>query len=78
MAPEAKILFATFNRRDYQLPSELLDVVSCSSRITEEPYKAEEYLEKMDIKAMVDNMNSWEKLSGNFKRKVTEQMKFER
>lgn len=78
LAPEAKILFATFNRRDYQLPSELLDVVSCSSRITEEPYKAEEYLEKMDIKAMVDNMNSWEKLSGNFKRKVTEQMKFER
>ena len=78
MTPEAKYCFAQLKIRDLQLPSEFLNVAQCGSYITEDPFNAEKYLRAMDTKAMIDNINSWEKLSPEFKAKVAAQTVFEK
>jgi hypothetical protein len=75
MTPEAKIRFAALKIRDLQLPSELMNIAQCGSYITEDPFNAPKYLEAMDVQAMIDNVNSWEKLSADFKSKVAAQTK---
>ena len=77
LTPEAKVRFAALKIKDFQLPSELMNIAQCGSYITENPSNAAKYLEAMDVKAMVDNINSWEKLSADFKAKVAAQTKFE-
>lgn len=78
MTPEAKLRFSSLRIKDFQLPSELMNIAQCGSYITEDPFNAAEYIEAMDIKAMIDNINSWEKLSPDFKAKITAQTSFER
>jgi hypothetical protein len=73
MTPEAKVRFAALKIRDFQLPSEFMNIAQCGSYITEDPFNAPKYLEAMDVQAMIDNVNSWEKLSVDFKSKVAAQ-----
>ena len=78
MTPEAKLKFAALKIKDFQLPSEFMTIAQCGSYITERPHEAARHLETMDVKAMIDNINSWEKLSPEFKAKVAAQTAFER
>ena len=76
MTPEAKLKFAALKIKDFQLPSEFMTIAQCGSYITERPHEAARHLETMDVKAMIDNINSWEKLSPEFKAKVAAQTAF--
>ena len=78
MTPEAKLRFSELRIRDFQLPLEFMNIAQCGSYITEDPFNAAKYIEAMDIKAMIDNVNSWEKLSPDFKMKVAAQSVFEK
>ena len=78
MTPEAKFRFASLRIKDFQLPSEFMNIAQCGSYITEDPFNADKYLRAMDVKAMIDNVNSWEKLSPDFKAKVAAQTLFEK
>ena len=73
MTPEAKLKFAALKIKDFQLPTEFMTIAQCGSYITERPREASEHLGAMDVNAMIDNVNSWEKLSAEFKAKVTAQ-----
>ena len=75
MTPDAKVRFAALKIRDFQIPSEFTNIAQCGSYITEDPFNAEKYLSAMDVQAMIDNVNSWEKLSADFKAKVAAQTK---
>ena len=78
ITPEAKYCFAQLRIKDFQLPSEFLNVAQCGSYITEDPFNFDKYFRVMDTKAMIDNINSWEKLSSEFKTKVSAQTMFEK
>ena len=78
MTPEAKYCFAQLKITDLQLPSEFLNVAQCGSYITEDPFNFDRYFKLMDVRAMTDNINSWEKLSSDFKIKVSAQTQFEK
>ena len=78
MTPEAKLRFSELRISDFQLPIEFMNIAQCGSYVTEDPFNARMYLEAMDVKAMIDNVDSWEKLSSDFKQKVAAQSAFER
>ena len=78
ITPEAKYCFSQLRIKDFQLPSEFLDIVQCGSYITEDCFNMDKYLRAMDVKAMIDNVNSWEALSSDFKTKVAAQTSFAR
>ena len=78
MTPEAKLRFSALKIRDFQIPSEFMNIAQCGSYITEDPANAQSYLQAMDVQAMIDNVNSWEKLSADFKAKVAAQTLFEK
>ena len=78
LTPEAKVKFAALRIKDFQLPSELMNIAQCGSYITEDPSNGLKYLEAMDVQAMIDNLNSWEKLDADFKAKATAQINFSR
>ena len=78
MTPEAKYNFAALKIKDLQLPSEFMNIAQCGSYITENPYNAVDYLNAMDIQAMNNKLNSWEKLNADFKAKVAAQTIFEK
>ena len=78
MTPEAKYCFAALKIKDLQLPSEFLNVAQCGSYVTEDPVNFDKYLRMMDVKAMIDNINNWEKLSPEFKIKVKAQTEFKK
>jgi len=78
LTPEAKLKFSALKIKNFQLPSEFMDIAQCGSYITEDPVNAVKFLEAMDVKAMIDNLNSWEKLSSDFKVKVAAQTVFEK
>ena len=78
MTPEAKLRFSELRISDFQLPLEFMNIAQCGSYITEDPFNAKMYLEAMDVNAMIDNANSWEKLSPDFKLKVAAQSVFEK
>ena len=78
MTPEAKLRFSELRISDFQLPLEFMNIAQCGSYITEDPFNAKTYLEAMDVKAMIDNVNSWEKLSPDFKLKVAAQSALEK
>ena len=78
MTPETKLSFFALKIRDFQLPAAFQNVAQCGSYITEKPTDAPKFIKAMDTKAMVDNINSWEKLSPEFKTKVAAQTAFEK
>ena len=78
MTPEAKLRFSELRISDFQLPVEFMNIAQCGSYVTEDPFNAAAYLEAMDVKAMIDNVNSWENLSSDFKLKVEAQSAFRR
>ena len=78
LTPEAKYCFAQLKIKDFQLPSEFMNIAQCGSYITEDCFNTDRYLRTLDIKAMIDNINSWEKLSTDFKSKVAAQTLFEK
>ena len=78
MTPETKLSFFALKIRDFQLPAEFTHVAQCGSFITEKPSDAPAFIKAMDTKAMIDNINSWEKLSPDFKAKVAAQTAFEK
>ena len=78
LTPEAKYNFAALKIKDLQLPSEFMNIAQCGSYITEDPFNAVKYLQAMDIQAMNDKLNSWDKLSADFKAKVSSQTSLER
>jgi alpha-glucosidase len=78
MTPETKLSFFALKIRDFQLPSEFTSVAQCGSFITEKPFDAPVFIKAMDTKAMIENINSWEKLSPEFKAKVAAQTVFAR
>ena len=78
MTPEAKLRFSALKIRDFQIPSEFMNIAQCGSYITEDPANAQSYLQAMDVQAMIDNVNSWEKLSADFKSQVAAQTLFEK
>lgn len=75
---EAKLRFSQMHIADIQLPSELMSIAQGGSFITEDPANAEKYLDSLDIDAMNANLQSWEKLSADFKTKVAAQTHFEK
>ena len=78
ITPEAKLRFSQMHIADIQLPSELMSIAQGGSFITEDPANAEKYLDSLDIDAMNANLQSWEKLSDDFKSKVAAQTHFEK
>ena len=78
IAPETKLNFFALKIRDFQLPTEFQNVAQCGSFITEDPFNAAEYINAMDTKGMIDNINSWEKLSEDFKARIAAQTSFEK
>ena len=78
MTPEAKLKFAELKIADFQIPSEFMLVAQCGSFINEDPYNAVGYLDALNVEAMIGNINSWEKLSPDFKTKVSAQTVFEK
>ena len=78
MTPEAKLKFAALKIKDFQLPSELMSVAQCGSYVNEDPFNASVYLNDLDVDAMIENINSWEKLSPDFKFKISAQTKLEK
>ena len=78
MTPEAKLKFAELKIADFQIPSEFMLVAQCGSFINEDPYNAAGYLDALNVEAMIGNINSWEKLSPDFKTKVSAQTFFEK
>ena len=78
IAPETKLNFFALKIRDFQLPREFQNVAQCGSFITEDPFNAAEYINAMDTKGMIDNINSWEKLSEDFKARIAAQTSFEK
>lgn len=78
IAPETKLNFFALKIRDFQLPTEFQNVAQCGSFITEDPFNAAEYINAMDTKGMIDNINSWEKLSEDFKERIAAQTSFEK
>ena len=78
MTAEAKLKFAELKIADFQIPSEFTSVAQCGSFINEDPYNAAGYLDAVDVEAMISNINSWEKLSPDFKTKVSAQTVFEK
>ena len=78
MTPEAKLKFAELKIADFQIPSEFMLVAQCGSFINEDLYNAAGYLDALNVEAMISNINSWEKLSPDFKTKVSAQTVFEK
>jgi hypothetical protein len=78
IAPETKLNFFALRIKDFQLPSEFTAVAQCGSFITESPYQAPEFIKAMDTKALIENINSWSKLSPDFKTKIAMQTTFEK
>ena len=78
ITPEAKYCFSKLRIKDFQLPSEFLDIAQCGSYITEDCFNSDRYIKAMDIKAMIDNINSWEKLSPDFKARIAARTLFEK
>ena len=78
MTAEAKLKFAELKIADFQIPSEFTSVAQCGSFINEDPYNAPGYLDAVDVESMISNINSWEKLSPDFKTKVSAQTVFEK
>lgn len=78
MTPEAKFHLAALNILDLQLPVEFLDIATCGSYMTEDPFNAVSYLEKIDVDAMNESYAKWERLSGDFKKKISAQTEFVR
>lgn len=76
ITPEAKLKFAELKIKGLQLPSEFLNVAQCGSYITEDPCNTIKYLQTMDVRAMIENLDSWEKLNADFKAKVRAQTSF--
>ena len=78
MTAEAKLKFAELKIADFQIPSEFTSVAQCGSFINEDPYNAPGYLDAVDVESMISHINSWEKLSPDFKTKVSAQTVFEK
>jgi alpha-glucosidase len=78
MAPETKLNFFALKIRDFHLPTEFMSVAQCGSYITEKPFEAPSFIKAMDTKAMVNNINSWENLSPEFKAKIEAQTAFKK
>jgi hypothetical protein len=78
MTPEAKLRFSALKIKNFQLPTEFLNVAQFGSYVNEDPFNADKYLEMLDVQAMIANIESWEKLSADFKTKAVAQTKFEK
>ena len=78
IAPETKLNFFALKIRDFHLPTEFMSVAQCGSYITEKPFEAPSFIKAMDTKAMVNNINSWENLSPEFKAKIEAQTAFKK
>ena len=78
IAPETKLNFFALKIRDFQLPSEFTAVAQCGSFITEKPHEAPRFIQAMDTKAMIENINSWKQLDPEFKTKIAAQTIFEK
>ena len=76
ITPEAKFNFAALGIIDLHLPPDFMNIAQCGSYITEDPFNATDYLQAMDIQAMNDKLNSWEKLNPDFRAKVAAQTSF--
>ena len=76
ITPEAKLKFAELKIKNFQIPSEFMSIAQCGSYVNEDPFNALKYTDAIDVKAMVDNFNVWEKLSADFKTKATAQTRF--
>ena len=78
MTPEAKLRFSALKIKNFQLPTEFLNVAQFGSYVNEDPFNAGRYLESLDVPAMIANIESWENLSADFKAKAAAQTKFEK
>lgn len=78
LTPEAKLKFAELEIKNFQLPSEFMNIAQCGSYVNEDPYNAGRYLEMLDVDKMIGNLESWENLSPDFKAKAAAQTVFER
>lgn len=78
ITPEAKYNFASLGIRDLQLPAEFLNVAQCGAYMTEDPMNAFRYLEAIDIQAMSNAFDRWEKLPSDFKKKALSHAVFQK
>ena len=73
ITPEAKAVFADKISGHLQLTPILLSFAGTASYITENPFKAAEYLQALDVQALEQDLISLEKIPESFIRKITAQ-----
>ncbi len=74
MTPEAKLVFGKYVDAYMMLPDLFLALAQCASFITEDPRNAGKYLERIDIQALLDNLESFENIPADFLAKVKAQV----
>lgn len=74
MTPEAKLVFGKYVDAYMMLPDPFLALAQCASFITEDPRNAGKYLERIDIQALLDNLESFENIPADFLAKVKAQV----
>ena len=78
LTPEAKLMVEHHVMSGMQLPVEFLDIAQCGSYISENPERASDLLDSIDIPAMNSRFDGFGKLPETFRQKVAAQTMFER
>ena len=74
ITPEAKLVFGKNVDAFMMLPESFLALAQCSSFISEDPRNTGKYLETIDVKALIDELASFEKLPAGFVTKIEAQL----
>lgn len=74
ITPEAKLVFGKNVDAFMMLPESFLALAQCSSFISEDPRNTGKYLETIDVKALIDELASFEKLPAGFVTKIGAQL----
>lgn len=73
LSPQAKLYFGTRVDAFMMLPEAFMNVAQCPSLITEHPDQAASYLRNVDMNALNETLESFEKLPAGFREKVKAQ-----
>lgn len=74
ITPEAKLVFGKNVDAFMMLPESFLALAQCSSFVSEDPRNTGKYLETIDVKALIDELASFEKLPAGFVTKIGAQL----
>lgn len=75
ITPETKLVFCKNVDKMMMLPTNFLKVAQCGSLLTEQPLKAAEHLSAIDLEALYNEMDAFEKLPAEFRHKIKAQLR---